>query len=249
MELRTCPVCGKMISPKATVCPFCKTKFSIEELKICEDCGTDYAINLSACPNCGCPNSEQKRKSNTASMFMTVIALIVIAMIGFILFYEFKKAEYCDNMEAVTYTMINGAGMAENAGNLISSVWFNALFERRDNETDKYTMEYGIFVGDFNDALAKLFDDDSFINSVSRIKTNQSEVIDFMKELNNPPKEYEEAYSVLKIYYANYMNLINTVIEPRGIYYTFAENFNECVEDTVDSYEEMVLYLQMLDIA
>lgn len=35
--------------------------------------------------------------------------------------------------------MLDGAAKAENAGNLIKSVWYNAIYEERDTETDKYT--------------------------------------------------------------------------------------------------------------
>lgn len=42
-------------------------------------------------------------------------------------------------MKYVSYTMLDGAAKAENAGNLIKSVWYNAIYEERDTETDKYT--------------------------------------------------------------------------------------------------------------
>lgn len=44
--------------------------------------------------------------------------------------------------------MIDGAAKAENAGNLIKSVWYNAIFEERNSETDKYTVKNGKFVDD-----------------------------------------------------------------------------------------------------
>ena len=55
-------------------------------------------------------------------------------------------------METVSFTMIDGAAKAENAGNLIKNVWYNAIYEERNSETDQYTMKNGKFVDDFNDA-------------------------------------------------------------------------------------------------
>lgn len=63
-----------------------------------------------------------------------------------------------------------------------------------------------------------------------------------MKQLKEPPKKYEEAYSVLKIYYDNYMEMTKIVINPTGSLNTFSEDLN-IYDNTVDSYEKMKLYL------
>ena len=103
--------------------------------------------------------------------------------------------------------MLDGAAKAENAGNLIKSVWYNAIYEERNSETD------------------------------------QSEVTNLMKQLKEPPKKYEEAYSVLKVYYDNYLKMTKIVINPTGSLNTFSEDFNTYDNNTVDSYEKMKLYL------
>ena len=146
-------------------------------------------------------------------------------------------------MEYVSYTMLDGVAKAENAGNLIKSVWYNAIYEERDTKTDKYTMSNGEFVYDFNDAFSNLFADENFVNSISEIGLNQSEVTDLMKKLKNPPKKYEEAYAVLKTYYDNYIKMTKLVISPNGSIQTFSEDFNTYDTDTVNSFEKMKLYL------
>ena len=72
-------------------------------------------------------------------------------------------------MKYVSYAMLDGAIKAENAGNLIKSVWYNTIYEKRDTETDKYTMKNCKFVDDFKDVLSNLFADDNFVNSISEI--------------------------------------------------------------------------------
>lgn len=164
-------------------------------------------------------------------------------MFGFSISQKAKETEYYSNMKSVSYTMLDGAAKAENAGNLIKSVWYNAIYEERDTETDKYTMKNGKFVDDFNDALSNLFADENFVNSISEIELNQSEVTGLIKKLKNPPKKYEEAYAVLKTYYDNYIKMTKSVISPTGSLQTFSEDFNTYDTDTVNSFEKMKLYL------
>ncbi len=248
MGLITCPKCGGAISEKAIVCPHCKSYLSQQNSIMCEECGTEYEIKLPACPNCGCPNStieqkKQKKKHKGIIISVVIIALIAVCVFGFSILQKVKEAEYHSNMEYISFTMLDGAAKAENAGNLIKSVWYNAIYEERDTETDKYTMKNGEFVDDFNDALSNLFADENFVNSISEIELNQSEATDLMKKLKNPPKKYEEAYAVLKTYYDNYIKMTKSVISPYGSLQTFSENFNTYDTDTVNSFEKMKLYL------
>ena len=104
-------------------------------------------------------------------------------------------------------------------------------------------MKNGKFVDDFNDALSELFADENFSNNISEIETNQYEVANLMKQLKEPPKKYEEAYSVLKVYYDNYLKMTKIVINPTGSLNAFSEDFNTYDNNTVDSYEKMKLYL------
>lgn len=154
-----------------------------------------------------------------------------------------REIVYYVNMETVSYAMLDGAAKAENVGNLIKSVWYNAIYEERSGETDQYTMKDGMFVDDFNDALSELFVDEKFINSISEIELNQSEVTDLMKQLTNPPKKYEEAYSVLKEYYENYLKLTKIVINLTGSLNSFSEDFYTYDNSSVDAFDKMKLYL------
>ena len=248
MGLVYCPKCGEEISDKAISCPHCNFAFSKQNIVKCEECGMEYESNLSACPKCGCPKpsfTEKTQKSKHKGIIISIIsvALIAVFILGFSITQKTKGSEYYSNMETVSYSMLDGAAKAETAGNLIKSVWYNAIYEVRDAETDKYTMKNGKFVDDFNDALSNLFADENFMNSLSEIELNQSNVTDLMKKLRNPPKQYEEAYSALKSYYDNYLQMTKLVINPTGSLQTFSEDFNTYDTDTVNAYEKMKLYL------
>lgn len=162
MGLTTCPKCEETISEKATVCPRCNSAV------------------------------KQKQKKHGTIISIIVFALIVVSALGIGILQKAKELKYYSNMETVCFTMIDGPAKAENAGNLIKSVWYNAIFEERNSETDKYTMKNGKFVGDFNDALSGLFADKNFSNSISEIVTNQSNVANLMKQLNEPPKSMKK---------------------------------------------------------
>lgn len=214
MGLTTCPKCGETISEKATVC---------------------------LCCNSAVKQKQKKHKGVFKSII--VFTLIVVSVLGIGISQKAKELTFYSNMETVSFTMLDGATKAEDAGNLIKSVWYNAIFEERNSETDKYTMKNGKFVDDFNDALSELFADENFSNSISEIVTNQSEAANLVKQLKEPPKKYEEAYSVLKIYYDNYMEMTKIVINPTGSLNAFSEDLNTYDNNTVNSYEKMKLYL------
>ena len=255
MALIYCSNCGQSVSDKAKACPHCgfvfpETPYTNPNLKKCDDCGSEYDVSLPACPQCGCPNTttptvapKKKKRTRLIVTLIVVAALIVVGVFGFAVNKKAEAAKYYDNMESVSYLMLNGAADAEKAGNLIKSVWFNAIYEEKDSETDKYTIVNGRFVDDFNDALSNLFSDTDFIKKISNIQDNQDDVTALMKQLKNPPKEYEEAYGVLKTYYENYLKMTKMVINPTGSLQSFSDDFNDIDTETVNSFEKMKLYL------
>ena len=256
MALIYCSNCGQSVSDKAKSCPHCGYVFPERDLvnsdlKKCDDCGAEYNKSLSACPQCGCPNTSKpttnKPKNKRTGLIVTLIVVVVLLVLGVVGVVSYQKAEtakYYENMETVSYLMLDGAADAENAGNLIKSVWYNAIYEEYDSATDKYTVVNGRFVDDFNDALDNLFSDEEFTDSVSKIQDNQDDVTALMKQLKNPPEEYEEAYNVLTTYYDNYLKMTKMVISPTGSLQSFSDDFNEIDTETVNSYEKMKLYFE-----
>ena len=128
--------------------------------------------------------------------------------------------------------MLSSAASAESAGNLIKSVWYNAIYEERDSSTDQYTRPNGYFVSDFNEALGNLFSDSSFKAKISSIESSQDSVLEIMKDLQNPPEEYQNAYAAIEELYDDYLELTNLVTDPTGSLQSFS-----------NSYGKMKLYL------
>ena len=59
-----------------------------------------------------------------------------------------------------------------------------------------------------------------------------------MKELNNPPPKYKEAYKNLIVFYNEYIDFSNIVINPEGSLQSFTEKFNEKDGSFVNSYDK-----------
>lgn len=247
MGLTACPKCGELISEKAKECPRCSS--SQNALTVCEDCETAYASELSACPKCGCPNfAERKRKNEKKrklrdSLLLAAILAVLVAL-GVNAAQREKAAQYYKNMESAVYTMADGIDMAEENGGLTNAVWGNAIYKRHSDRTDKYTMENGVFVNDFDDALGKLFNDDDFVANASKIRSNKSEVTELMKKLKNPPPKYKEAYRALKTCYDDYTKFVIKVLNVQGSHNSFSEEYKKYDEAASDSYEKMILYLE-----
>lgn len=134
--------------------------------------------------------------------------------------------------------MLTGASEAETTGGLIHDVWYNAIYDKYDSKTSKYTSG----TSDFNDALKKLFADEDFKKQIENIKTNQNTVNGIMKDLKNPPEEYQEAYDDLRTYYDAYIEFTNLVISPTGSLQSYTSNFNDADSKTVNDYKTMQLH-------
>ena len=222
---------------------------------------------MNVCPHCGCPVDNKdvaeatpqqvevtgvrvSKKSKKVIIIAIIIAVVVaIAAVVGIQFYKKYAAEkvseeYESNLNAVAYSMLEDAATAEECGNLINSVWYNAIFEKSDDTTDKYTKPNGSFVSDFNDALQALFNDSDFSSDISEIESGQDTVQEYMKKLKNPPDQYKDAYAAISEMYDAYLSLTNLVIDPSGNLQTYSSNFSDADSEMVNSYNSTKVYLE-----
>lgn len=243
MALINCPKCGASISEQASVCPQCKETVSKADSIICEECKTKYSSDLAICPQCGHPTPrDNKKKSKKSRKTLALVLLLVVVIAGIFTYQAHQETIYYNNMVDLANTMIDGAQKAENAGNTIMLVWTNAIYQKRADQTDKYTMANGRFVDDFNVALDNLFADEEFMQSLSDIQTRQAEATDLMKKMKNPPDKYAEAAAALKECYDNYIKFTGCVIDPRGSLNSFSEDFGKYDEAVADSLQKLELY-------
>lgn len=273
MAMISCPNCGEQISEKAKKCVHCGTVLIPEEKIYCPECGNELEEGAIICEKCGCPVERIQEeeiepqavqvtgvkitKKSKKMIIVAILAIIAVILISYGVMQSQKKQaaeraaaeaaqiseNYAANLEMAAYAMLSGASDAETCGNLIKKVWYNAIYEERDSETDEYTRENGYFVSDFNDALHNLFSDSEFNSQIAEIKSNQDTVNALMKELNNPPEEYEDAYDTISELYDAYLALTNLVIDPNGSLQTFSSNFNDADSEALNCYNAMKVYL------
>lgn len=249
MAMIQCPNCGESISDKAKRCIHCAFELIPEEKIFCSECGAELEKGETVCHKCGCPvettDIKAVKKNRKLLSIIVVVIVAIIAVFGIRVVQKQKaKQEYASNLELATFTMLSGASEAEACGNLIKQVWYNSIYEERNPSTDKYTRPNGRFVSDFNDALGNLFSDSTFINKIESIETNQSTVQSLMKDLKNPPEEYEDAYAALSEFYDAYMKLTNLVTNPTGSLRTFSSDFSDADTETYNGYSAMELYIE-----
>lgn len=274
MAMTTCPNCGEQISDKAKKCVHCGAVLIPEEKKYCPDCGAELEDGMDTCLKCGCPIEKAVETETVPQqvevtgvkitkkfkkiIVIAAIAVIVVAIIAAIGVQTHKKnvaakaaaeaqkqsEEYGTNLNMAAYSMLSGASDAETCGNLIKQVWYNAIYEKSDSKTDKYTKPKGYYVSDFNDALQNLFSDSSFSSQIADINDNKDTVNSLMKKLKNPPEEYKDAYESLSKLYDAYISLTNLATDPTGSLQTYSQNFNDADNETLNCYNALKMYLE-----
>lgn len=244
MAMIVCPHCGEQVSEKAKKCVHCGEILILEEKKHCTECGVELEEGMTECPNCGCPVDDTiGQETDEKPQKVEVTGVKVTKKKKAAEEYAQRVEEYSDNLNLATVTMLTGASDAESSANLIKQVWYNAIYEKRDDETDKYTRPKGYFVSDFNDALGNLYADSSFSSKVSSIEDNQDTVNALMKKLKNPPDEYKDAYDAVSDLYDAYISFTNCATDPSGSLQTYSSTVNDADTNTLNAYKALELYL------
>lgn len=258
-----CPNCGNELRKNVKFCTKCGQKINQSEI---EDSDTE-AENQNSAPLTDMPSENltskvapqkvevtginitiSKPKKRTLIIITVCVLVAIIAGIASYYIYQQKKIkDYEGTLSAAASTMLLGSTTAEKAGGLIHDVWYNTIYKESDIETDKYTKTTGTFRtfnSDFNVSLQSLFADSEFKKQIDSIEGNQLLVKDFMKELQNPPKQYEDAYEKIRDFYDVYLEFTNLVINPSGSLQSYTNKFNELDSDTVNAYQAMDLYIK-----
>ena len=274
MAMITCPNCGEQVSDKAKKCVSCGFILIPDEKKSCAECGAELEKDMTVCPNCGCPVEEEKpeeestqqvqvtgvkiKKKTKMILIAVIVAVAAVIAISCAGVQKHKKVvaaqaaaeekkqseEYATNFQAAAYKMLLGAADAEKCGNLTKKVWYNAIYKEYSDETNKYTRPDGYFVSDFNDAVQNLFNDADFQSNLNKVKDNKKQVASFMKELNNPPEKYKEAYASLSQMYESYLALMNLVTDPEGSLQSFSNDFTDSDKEVVQKFNSVVVYFE-----
>jgi len=269
MALISCPGCGKMISEKATKCVSCGYVLkddNEEKERHCKECGMVLSDDVVTCPNCGCPVNDKeeqlhtdgtsvrasKKKSKIIGIVAVVLCVIGIGISVFTINNKKKMAEeynsYIDNVNSACDKMLSSASSSESVCNLTKSVWYNAIYKKDDNTTNKYTKkasssyngkQYYSFVNDFNEALENLFSDSDVKKKISSIQNSQSSVNDLMKKLQNPSNELKDCYDAVFELNETYNSLVSLATDPSGSYSTYSSDVTSKINEFKNKYTNL----------
>lgn len=243
-----CEDCGAEIPEGATVCPTCGCPVKEEPDTNPAPIPVYYRAKI--------PLHEKIYKKLGKKGIAIVVASVIVIVggsIGTSKYVATQKAEaaaaeaaqisedYRTNYGNAVVAMYSGAGTAEKCGNLIKSVWNNAIFDKYDSETSKYTNN----AKDFNEALQNLFNDKSFSEDISSIKSNKNTVQELMNALKNPPDEWQNAYDDLEEAYDAYLDIVNLTTSPTGSLQTFSSNFNDADSSAAKALEKALGYTEL----
>lgn len=141
---------------------------------------------------------------------------------------EQQSAAYQEELKQVAERIQEYAVDAYEVAAAEESVWRNSIYQQQDESTDPYTMENGVFLEDFDDALGNLYNDSVFAARLASVQTNQVSAAGSMSGLKDAPEGYEDVYQALKAYYDAYIRLTNLALNSAG--YTYSD-FNSELGD------------------
>ena len=254
MALICCPNCNKEISDKAKVCVGCGHKLvddiNTENAMInCPECNVITDTLTDTCPNCGYPfntiqtkiEETQKGKKVFKKKWFWCLTICMVLLITVILFASNRAKKENYNIEICTAVdeIMAVSADAETIGNQICSVWNNAIFDKHNESTAKYTST----AKDFNEALSNLFADEDFIKKANSVRNKQSEIDAYLSKLKNPPEKFEDAYDEFKELYYAYSDYVDFVLSCKGSYNTYTENISQKSSALMESYREIKVEL------
>lgn len=221
MAYDICPNCGQPIKQDTKFCANCGAKLDTGNLTQANANPQNTVLNGIEYSNSTEVTVKEKRSKKPLIILAVIVALAIV--VGSLFFIYYQKQAYKTNMRSVLVEISNGAIKAEQIGNLVISVWYNSIWQVSDDTTDQFTKTNGKFNDNFNNSLDKLYENADFNNSLNDLRDNQKSVLNYMQKLNNPPKDYEEAYNQLKTIYQDYLTLTQLVLSPSGSYNTFTD--------------------------
>lgn len=258
MALIVCPECNKQISDQAEACPHCGyplskgivtryTKPDPAELKKKRDkiitvvCVFVIILGLAVMATCLLilkRNNDAAKAAHQESVRQESIRQESI---------EQSKAEEAARIEAYNqYVLMANTFMSEISSGedetyslcrLEKKVWYNAIWKISDSETDKYTKSNGVFVEDFNDALAAFDEDHSF--EIGYLLANRAQVETLHKKLMSAPSDLEKLSGKIDDLYVTYRKYTALIVEGGESYNSFSEKFETYTKQFGELYEEV----------
>lgn len=252
-----CIHCGYILSPEP-----------VQEERKCVECGAILSEDAEICPNCGCPVQNQEiakevqkvevqsikfSKKMKTGIIIGVIAVLILVAIGIssvfiIKAQNEKRAEqryleeynsYIDNVNTVVEKMVSSGASCESVTSLAHDVWYNAIYEKSNANTNKYTRSSAYYYYDFSKAISNMYSDSTIKLKIDSIQTGQEEVNELMKKLQNPPDGLSDCYNAVVDLNEQYNSFVSLAINPTGSLASFTSSVNTVDSDFMKKYKTL----------
>lgn len=190
---------------------------------------------------------ETKQRHSAGQIVLAVVAVTALAAMCIFAVKDAqqrKAAAYQGELVQLAGRIQEYAVDAYEVAAAEESVWRNSIYQQQDESTDPYTMENGVFLEDFNDALGNLYNDSVFATRLASVQTNQVSAAGSMRGLKDAPEGYEDVYQALKEQYDTYIKLTNLALNNGGYTYEeFTRELGELVRELNTCYLTIATYV------
>lgn len=181
---------------------------------------------------------------------VAIIAVLFVLATLILLNIQKKQAEqeYNALLTNLASNMKKCEEVTEYHSSYISTIWYNAIFKKRDSLTDKYTFpedEYGYGVKmwtDFQTAINNyLLENVEAFEELENQRQNIENDLNKLQSLKNDNSK--ESLEVITSMYGNLTNLISLSTSPTGNYTEYGEKYNKYKEAFDSEYNKLVLLI------
>ncbi len=190
---------------------------------------------------------ETKQRHSAGKIVLAVVAVTALAAMCIFAVKDVqqrKAAAYQGELVQLAERIQEYAVDAYEVAAAEESVWRNSIYQQQDESTDPYTMENGVFLEDFDDALGNLYNDSVFAARLASVQTNRGSAAGSMSGLKDAPEGYEDVYQALKEQYDTYIKLTNLALNNGGYTYEeFNRELGELVRELNTCYLTIATYV------
>lgn len=226
-----CPQCGAPWNEADKFCAKCGMSKDASVPLICPSCGEQLRQGQIFCAKYGCKAQQKSftgvspaqspahKKSKTPMIFAIMLSVLLLfgAVGGFFAYQVVQIHSYKTNAKEFYTTAISAGAKLENVGNDIHKNWNDYIYNR-----------YSVY-GSIESAVAAAQRDHA--SEISLIKASTAVLEDKYQKLLKLPllkgDEVEEIRDAVKEAYTAYEDLYNCVIDVKGNYRTYTENFSD----------------------
>lgn len=208
----------------------------------CPECNNQISDQAPACPQCGYPLQTITPVAPVATPIISNALLrVIVILVGIGIFvgavywaYQYRVEQvYLSELDSISQEMVMTLAEAEKMTSLTAKVWNNAIFKRRDEETDAYVYNYGY--QDFNTALSLLAEDT--LRQQLNIATSKQSIQARMNALVVPDK-YKDLHNEFIDVHVIFLRYVDLAINPSGSYNSYSEAIGTTSERFVEAFRK-----------